>query len=197
MFRRIREMWHKIWDTLRIASRNGAVPKAAPSVEEAILPYDPEEWTIHPYELKYMIDSGRDFVLLDVREEWEYQLVHIDRAVSIPLGELLKRFSELSPIDEIVVYCHHGMRSLDAAFGTAPLREAMRRVSQILCHISLIRLNISCSHPRCKFLKYYCHPQRWNDRKERFFFNSTINNRICFLIPHFTESVLVHIGMVI
>ncbi len=115
MFRRIREMWHKIWDTLRIASRNGAVPKAAPSVEEAILPYDPEEWTIHPYELKYMIDSGRDFVLLDVREEWEYQLVHIDRAVSIPLGELLKRFSELSPIDEIVVYCHHGMRSLDAA----------------------------------------------------------------------------------
>ena len=116
MFRRIREMLHKIWDSLRTTSRNGALPKAAPSVEEAILPYAPEEFTIHPNELKYMIDSGRDFVLLDVREEWEYQLVHIDGAVPIPLGELPKRFGELSPVDEIVVYCHHGMRSLDAAY---------------------------------------------------------------------------------
>lgn len=116
MFKRIREMLHKIWDSLRITSRNGSLPKAAPSVEEAILPYDPEELTIHPNELKYMIDSGRDFVLLDVREEWEYQLVHIEGAVSIPLGELPKRFGELSPVDEIVVYCHHGMRSLDAAY---------------------------------------------------------------------------------
>ena len=116
MFRRIREMLHKIWDSLRITSRNGSLPKAAPSVEEAILPYDPEELTIHPNELKYMVDSGRNFVLLDVREEWEYQLVHIEGAVSIPLGELPKRFGELSPVDEIVVYCHHGMRSLDAAY---------------------------------------------------------------------------------
>ena len=116
MFRRIREMLHKMWDSFHITSRYGALPKAAPSVEEAIFPYDPEEYTIHPNELKYMIDSGRDFVLLDVREEWEYQLVHIEGAVSIPLGELPKRFGELSPIDEIVVYCHHGMRSLDAAY---------------------------------------------------------------------------------
>ena len=42
--------------------------------------------------------------------------MHIEGAVSIPLGELPKRFGELSPIDEIVVYCHHGMRSLDAAY---------------------------------------------------------------------------------
>ena len=116
MFRRIREMLHKMWDSFHITSRYGALPKAAPSVEEAIFPYDPEEYTIHPNELKYMIDSGRDFVLLDVREAWEYQLVHIEGAVSIPLGELPKRFGELSPIDEIVVYCHHGMRSLDAAY---------------------------------------------------------------------------------
>ena len=116
MFRRIREMLHKMWDSFHITSRYGALPKAAPSVEEAIFPYDPEEYTIHPNELKYMIDSGRDFVLLDVREAWEYQLVHIEGAVSIPLGELPKRFGELSPIDEIVVYCHHGMRSLDAVY---------------------------------------------------------------------------------
>ena len=116
MFRRIKEILYKLCDSLRITSHNGSLPKAAPSVEEAILPYTPEEFTIHPNELKYMIDSGRNFVLLDVREDWEFQLVHIDGAVSIPLGELPKRYGELSPIDEIIVYCHHGMRSLDAAY---------------------------------------------------------------------------------
>ncbi len=115
MFKRIREVLHKIWDSARITSQNRGLPRAAPSVEEAILPYDPEEYTIHPLELKQMVDVGRDFVLLDVREEWEYQLVHIKGAVSIPLGELPRRIRELTPIDEIVVYCHHGMRSLDAA----------------------------------------------------------------------------------
>lgn len=115
MFKRIRELLYKIWDSVR-TSRDNFLPRVAPSVEEAILPYDPEENAILPNELKQMIDAGRDFVLLDVREAWEYQLVHIDGAVSIPLGELPRRFRELSLVDEIVVYCHHGMRSLDAAY---------------------------------------------------------------------------------
>lgn len=115
MFKRIRNFLYKIWDSVR-TSRDNFLPRVAPSVEEAILPYDPEENAILPNELKLMIDAGRDFVLLDVREAWEYQLVHIDGAVSIPLGELPRRVRELSPVDEIVVYCHHGMRSLDAAY---------------------------------------------------------------------------------
>ena len=97
-------------------SRDKMIPRAAPSVEEAILPFDPEEYTVFPNELKQMIDADRDFILLDVREEWEYQLVHIEGAVSIPLGELPRRSRELSPVDEIIVYCHQGMRSLDAAY---------------------------------------------------------------------------------
>ncbi len=116
MFNRIKELFHKIWDSARNKSRDRMIPRAAPSVEEAILPFDPEEYTVFPNELKQMIDADRDFVLLDVREEWEYQLVHIEGAVSIPLGELPRRSRELSPIDEIIVYCHHGMRSLDAAY---------------------------------------------------------------------------------
>ena len=116
MFNRIKELFHKIWDSARNKSRDRMIPRAAPSVEEAILPFDPEEYTVFPNELKQMIDSDRDFILLDVREEWEYQLVHIEGAVSIPLGELPRRSRELSPIDEIIVYCHHGMRSLDAAY---------------------------------------------------------------------------------
>ena len=116
MFKYIREVFHKIWDSVRLNSRDRYLPRVAPSVEEAILPYDPEEYTILPNELKRMIDADRDFTLLDVREEWEYKLAHIEGAVSIPLGELPRRFGELSSVDEVVVYCHHGMRSLDAAY---------------------------------------------------------------------------------
>lgn len=115
MFKRIRNLLYQIWDSAR-TSRDNFLPRVAPSVEEAILPYDPEENAILPSELKQMMHAGRDFVLLDVREIWEYQLVHIEGAVSIPLGELPRRSRELLPVDEIVVYCHHGMRSLDAAY---------------------------------------------------------------------------------
>lgn len=114
MFKHIRNVLQRIWDAFR-TSRDNFLPRVAPSVEEAILPYDPEEDAILPSELKQMMDTNRDFTLLDVREIWEYQLVHIEGAVSIPLGELPRRFRELSPVDEIIVYCHHGMRSLDAA----------------------------------------------------------------------------------
>ena len=62
------------------------------------------------------MSTGKSFVLLDVREAWEYQMVHLEGAISIPLGELLKRFRDIKPGREVVVYCHWGMRSLDAAF---------------------------------------------------------------------------------
>jgi adenylyltransferase/sulfurtransferase len=94
----------------------GSLPKAVPSAEEAILPFNPAEYAIQPQTLKRLMDGDNDIVLLDVREEWEYQTVHLDGARWIPLGELPHRASELDPYAEIVVYCHRGMRSLDAAY---------------------------------------------------------------------------------
>ena len=92
------------------------LPKAAPSVAEAILPLDADTYTIAPNQLQEMIAEDRHFVLLDVREKWEYEMVHIEDATLIPLGELPRRFREITPGVEVVVYCHWGMRSLDAAF---------------------------------------------------------------------------------
>ena len=116
MLKSIKQIFEKISYRFRKNSDDTYIPKAAPSAEEAILPIDPEEYTIYPYELKHKMDLDREFILLDVREEWEFQVVHLDGAVSIPLGELPRRFGELSPRDEIIVYCHKGMRSLDAAY---------------------------------------------------------------------------------
>jgi adenylyltransferase/sulfurtransferase len=97
-------------------SAKNRLPKAVPSAEEAILPFNPDEYAIHPQNLKRMIDEGKGIILLDVREEWEYRSVYIDGAKWISWGELPRRASELNPYAEIVIYSHRGLRSLDAAY---------------------------------------------------------------------------------
>ena len=55
-------------------------------------------------------------LLLDVREPWEAELARIPAAGGparlIPMGEIVQRLGELDPAQPVVVYCHHGMRSL-------------------------------------------------------------------------------------
>ncbi|WP_395638458.1 ThiF family adenylyltransferase [Pseudolysinimonas sp.] len=50
-------------------------------------------------------------LLIDVREPWEAELVSIPGSVLIPLGELPDRIAELDSDADIVLYCHHGLRS--------------------------------------------------------------------------------------
>lgn len=116
MFRYIKQTTKKIQRRLTKSRERRNLPKAAPSVAEAILPLDADTYTITPNQLKEIIDEGKRFILLDVREKWEYEMVHIEGATLIPLSELPRRFREITPGVEIVVYCHWGMRSLDAAF---------------------------------------------------------------------------------
>lgn len=68
-----------------------------------------------PLELKARLESGAPGPLLvDVREPWEYEICRIDGSVSVPLGELAARVEELPHDRELVLICHHGMRSLQA-----------------------------------------------------------------------------------
>lgn len=67
-------------------------------------------------EVKQRLDRGEKITLLDVREPWEYDTARIPGAKLIPLKELETRKSELNPEDEIVVYCHMGVRSLKAIY---------------------------------------------------------------------------------
>jgi adenylyltransferase/sulfurtransferase len=69
---------------------------------------------ISPEDVKSKLDRGEKIVLLDVREAWEVAINRLNDAVVIPMGELGRRFSELNPEAEIVVYCHMGVRSLKA-----------------------------------------------------------------------------------
>ena len=69
---------------------------------------------VQPTELKAMIDSGEDFILLDVREPHEYKIASIPTSRLIPLGELPKRLIELPKDANIVAHCKSGMRSAKA-----------------------------------------------------------------------------------
>ena len=55
-------------------------------------------------------------ILLDVREPWEAETASIPGATLIPMGEITSRaHTELDPDQPIVVFCHHGQRSLSVA----------------------------------------------------------------------------------
>ncbi|GAB4148067.1 MAG: rhodanese-like domain-containing protein [Planctomycetaceae bacterium] len=68
-------------------------------------------------EVKAKLDSREVFVLLDCREQVEFDFAHLEGAVFIPMSELTTRYEELAEHreQELVVYCHHGQRSLHVA----------------------------------------------------------------------------------
>jgi sulfur-carrier protein adenylyltransferase/sulfurtransferase len=83
----------------------GVVPASAQPAAEGV---------IDPVEVKQKLDRGEDFMLIDVREPYEYQIARIPGARLIPLGDLPKRLSELNPNGEIVAHCRSGQRSQKA-----------------------------------------------------------------------------------
>jgi sulfur-carrier protein adenylyltransferase/sulfurtransferase len=70
--------------------------------------------TITATELKAKIDRKDQFVLVDVREPYEYDISRIPGSKLIPLGELPARLSELDSADDIVLHCKVGGRSAKA-----------------------------------------------------------------------------------
>lgn len=68
------------------------------------------------HELKNKILNSENVFLLDVREPNEFEYAKIENSVLIPLNQIPERMGELDPSREIVVICHHGMRSQQAAY---------------------------------------------------------------------------------
>jgi len=68
-------------------------------------------------EVNSLIQTGEDFLLVDVREMVEYQTASIGGSILIPLGQVKTSVNQLEPYrnKRIVVHCHHGVRSLRAA----------------------------------------------------------------------------------
>lgn len=67
---------------------------------------------LSPDEFTQWMDSKKAFQILDVRERWEYDVVHFEHATLRPLGFLEMNPPELDKEKPVVVYCHHGVRSV-------------------------------------------------------------------------------------
>lgn len=64
-------------------------------------------------ELKKLLDHKTpDLLLLDVREVHEYEICRIEGALLIPMNTIPQHLNDLPKNKRIIVYCHHGMRSL-------------------------------------------------------------------------------------
>jgi len=72
--------------------------------------------TITALELKEMIDAGKDFALIDVREQNEYEIVSIPGATLIPKDRILsgEALSEIPQDKPVVLHCKSGARSAEA-----------------------------------------------------------------------------------
>lgn len=66
-------------------------------------------------ELESKIIANEDITIVDVREEAEFAFNHIPGTISIPLGDIEERFTELNKEAEIYVVCRTGNRSDFAA----------------------------------------------------------------------------------
>jgi rhodanese-related sulfurtransferase len=72
------------------------------------------DYEITAEEVKRKLDAGEQFTLLDVREPWEFETAKISGAKLMPMGEVPSRaHQELDPDGHIIVFCHHGVRSMN------------------------------------------------------------------------------------
>ena len=66
-----------------------------------------------------LVRDGRQLLLLDVRDPWERQLAQMTlpgaTTLAIPMPQVPQRLAELDPDWDVLVLCHHGMRSLQVA----------------------------------------------------------------------------------
>jgi len=105
-----------------------------------------DDLEITPADVKTRLDRGEKLFLVDVREPWEYEVCRIEGAQLVPLGTLAANVNSLPDSEEVICYCHHGMRSLDAA---AWLRfQGVARAKSLAGGIERWSLEIDPSVPR-------------------------------------------------
>ena len=64
---------------------------------------------------EYLATTQSNPLLLDVREPREFQICQLEGSQLIPMGQLPAALNSLDPQREVVVICHHGIRSRQVA----------------------------------------------------------------------------------
>ncbi|PWF79785.1 adenylyltransferase/sulfurtransferase MoeZ [Kocuria rosea] len=112
------------WREMRLTPDPDAVPVTAVARPAAVcaLPGADASETVGAAELARLLERRERgeafFALVDVREDWERELVAIDGAVPVPLQEILDRGADALPPEargtDLVLHCKAGARSATA-----------------------------------------------------------------------------------
>lgn len=54
-------------------------------------------------------------LLLDVREQWEWDTCHFSDSTLLPMGQIMSHIGTLDKSQTVVIICHHGIRSMHVA----------------------------------------------------------------------------------
>lgn len=126
------------------------VPRTDMSTPSPVSPTPSPEWDgvreLPPAALASRLQAGDPITVIDVREEWEWTTVRVECAQHIPLGSFATAAASLDPEAEIVLLCHHGMRSLAAA--NHLVQRGFRRVWNLSGGIDRFAAEIDPSMPR-------------------------------------------------
>jgi adenylyltransferase/sulfurtransferase len=111
--------------------------------------------TITAVELKEMMDSGKDFVLIDVREPHEYEIVRIPGSTLIPKGRILsgEALAELPQDKPLVLHCKSGQRSAEALAALHKAGSGTRCTSVVGYWLGSSRLTPRCPSTNGEWLR--------------------------------------------
>ncbi len=70
---------------------------------------------LNAQELKARLSAAEPPLVLDVREPWEVQVCALPGSRHIPMRDIPERLAEIDRDRDLVVLCHHGVRSLAVA----------------------------------------------------------------------------------
>jgi len=102
--------------------------------------------TITPVELKELLKRGEKINLIDVREDVEHEIAHIESARLLPLSRFHEWAVTLDPADEFVFMCHHGIRSAQVCALLS--RQGFKKVRNLAGGIDLWSLDVDTEVPR-------------------------------------------------
>ncbi|MFC7757143.1 adenylyltransferase/sulfurtransferase MoeZ [Catellatospora bangladeshensis] len=109
----------------------------SPEAQDAVV-----DATITARELKDWQDADKDFLLVDVREPAEFEIVRIPGSVLIPKGDILsgEALSKLPQDKQIVLHCKSGVRSAEAlaALKAAGFKDAVHVQGGVLAWVKTV-----------------------------------------------------------
>ena len=98
-------------------SKQGSTPTTQPTTQPTETTEEPAYMNITAQEAKKLMETEKDYIILDVRTQEEYETKYIPGAILIPHDQIEEQAAEKLPNKDqlILVYCHSGNRSKTAS----------------------------------------------------------------------------------